>query len=181
MEIMTSIHEIIDRAATDKPAIKPNELSELLVFNSMIIEKGDSVKKSIKFLTNNKNRKRIIDDIRYNERLADLYAQNNQKPKSIECLNEIIAINPSNESTYKALLSTMDLDIKNSDNLGKITDVIDTYLEKKPKINTPLLLLLKIMEPGEEFKTRLVLYMKPMILKGVDSLVNGIKWIYKNQ
>jgi hypothetical protein len=74
---MASIHEIIDEAAAERPAIKLNELSELLVFNSILIEKGDSVKKSIKFLTNNKNRKRIIDDIRYNERLADLYMQNN--------------------------------------------------------------------------------------------------------
>lgn len=88
-----------------KPHLKPHDLNELLLFNSLLIEKGESVKKSIKFLTNNTNRKNIIDDVRYNERLANLYCQNNQKPKAVECLNEVIEINPNNEATYKAVLS----------------------------------------------------------------------------
>ena len=74
---MGSVHDIIETARADpkgKPTFKPNELNELLLFNSLIIEKGDSVKKAIKFLTNAKNRKNIIDDVRYHERLSELYA-----------------------------------------------------------------------------------------------------------
>lgn len=115
---MASVHEIIASAEADtkgKPAFKPNELNELLLFNSLLIEKGENIKKSIKFLTNAKNTKKIIDDIRYNERLASLYCQNNQKPKAIECLNELISMNPNNEATYKSVLEAKDLDINNKD------------------------------------------------------------------
>ena len=76
----------------------------------------------------------------------------------------------------------MDLDISNADHQPKITEVLDAYLEKKPKINTPLLLLLKIMKAdgqNGEFKNRLVKYMRPMVIKGVSSLINGMKWIYE--
>jgi hypothetical protein len=75
----------------------------------------------------------------------------------------------------------MDLDTEIDEHHIKITEVLDAYLEKKPKINTPLILLIKIMKAGEEFKSRLIQYMRPMIIKGVVSLVNGMKWIYKNQ
>ena len=113
-----------------KPALKPHDLNELLLFNSLLIEKGESVKKSIKFLTNSTNRKRIIDDIRYNSRLSSLYCQNNQKPKAIECLNELISINPCNEATYKSILLAQDLDLKNVEHLAQITEVLDGYLAK---------------------------------------------------
>jgi len=33
---------------------------------------------------------------------------------------------------------------------------------------------------GDEFKVRLTKYMRPLIIKGVMSLVNGMKWIYKD-
>jgi hypothetical protein len=60
----------------------------------------------------------------------------------------------------------------------KITEILDDYLAKKPKINTPILFLIKIMKGGEEFRTRLIAYIRPLIIKGVMSLVNGMKWIY---
>ena len=118
MEVAASVQEIIASANADpkgKPAFKPNELNEWLLFNSLLIEKAENIKKSIKFLTNAKNRKNIIDDIRYNERLASLYCQNNQKPKAIECLEEVLSINPNNEATYKSVLEAKDLDINNKD------------------------------------------------------------------
>lgn len=130
MEVMASIHEIIETANRDakgKPAFKPNELNELLLFNSLLIEKAENVKKAIKFLTSAKNRKCIIDDVRYNERLASLYCQNNQKPKAIECLNELIAINPNNEATYKSVLEAKDLDVNNKEHHAQITEVLDAY------------------------------------------------------
>jgi len=78
-EVMASIHDIIEtaeRAMSDgkgKPAFKPHELNELLLFNARLIEKAANVKKAIKFLTSAKNRKNILDDVAYNKRLAGLY------------------------------------------------------------------------------------------------------------
>lgn len=120
-EVMASIHEIIDTAeramipGKTKAAFKPHELNELLLFNALLIEKATNVKKSIKFLTAAKNRKNILDDVAYNERLASLYCQNNQKPKALDCLNELIAINPNNEATYRSVLEAKDLDVNNKE------------------------------------------------------------------
>ena len=50
---MASINEIIQNATTDnkaKPPFKPHELNEILLFNSLLIEKGENTKKAIKFL-----------------------------------------------------------------------------------------------------------------------------------
>lgn len=93
----------------------------MLLFNSVLIEKGENIKKSIKFLTAAKNKKNITDDIGYLERLASLYCQNNQKAKALDCLNELISINPNNEATYKSILEAKDLDIKNVDHHVQIT------------------------------------------------------------
>jgi len=60
------------------------------LFYSLLIEKGENVKKSIKFLTNAKNKKVMTDDVAYLERLASLYCKNNQKPKALDCLNELV-------------------------------------------------------------------------------------------
>lgn len=118
-EVMDSINEIIARTADSDskngPALKPHELNELLLFNSLLLEKGESVKKAIKFLTAAKNRKNIIDDIRYNERLASLYMQNNQKGKAIDCYNDLISYNPNNEKVYLDVLKAKDLDVQNKD------------------------------------------------------------------
>jgi hypothetical protein len=79
MEVMASIHDIIDTAdraivsGKGEAALKPHALNELLLFNSKLIEKAQNVKKAIKFLTAAKNRKNILDDVAYNERLAGLY------------------------------------------------------------------------------------------------------------
>ena len=126
---MGSVHDIIETATRDpragKQAFKPNELNELLLFNSLLIEKAENIKKSIKFLTQAKNRKNIIDDVRYNERLASLYCKNNQKAKALDCLNELISINPNNEATYKTVLEAKDLDVNNKEHHAQITELLD--------------------------------------------------------
>lgn len=58
--------------------------------------------------------------------------------------------------------------------------MLDSYTQKNPKSNTPLLFLIKILDAGDVFKTRLAKYMRPLVIKGVVSLVNGMKWIYRD-
>ena len=83
------------------------------MFNIELVEKLEGSKKAIKFL--NKKKKDILDDIRCNETLASLYVRNNQKPKAIDCLNEVLAINPYNEETYRSLLKASELDAGNKE------------------------------------------------------------------
>ena len=95
-------------------------------------------------------------------------------------MNELIAINPNNEATYKDLLEAKDLDVSNKDHHVQIAEVLDEYTKKSPRVNTPLLYLIKILAAGDVFRTKLIAYMRPMLIKGVVSLINGMKWIYKD-
>lgn len=61
---MISVHDSNDKHAKGccsiKP-LKPFEISELHLLNSQIIEKGESVKKAIKFLTKAGIKSKILD------------------------------------------------------------------------------------------------------------------------
>ena len=73
---MAAAHESNDNCSKGccsiKP-LKPYEMSELHLLNSLIIEKNESIKKAIKFLTKASIKSKILDQIQYNERLAYLY------------------------------------------------------------------------------------------------------------
>jgi N-alpha-acetyltransferase 15/16, NatA auxiliary subunit len=77
-------------------------------------------------------------------------------------------------------LEAKDLDINNKDHHVQIADVLDEYTKKSPRVNTPLLFLIKILGSGDLFRTKLIAYMRPMLIKGVVSLINGMKWIYRD-
>jgi hypothetical protein len=40
--------------------------------------------------------------------------------------------------------------------------------------------LIKILGAGDVFKAKLIAYMRPLLIKGVLSLINGMKWVYKD-
>ena len=44
----------------------------------------------------------------------------------------------------------------------------------------PLLYQIKILNAGDAFKEKLTKYIRPLIIKGVVSLVNEMKWIYND-
>ena len=40
--------------------------------------------------------------------------------------------------------------------------------------------MIKILGAGDVFKAKLITYMRPLLIKGVLSLINGMKWVYKD-
>ena len=92
---------IVQQHEEDSSILKPHELSEIYIFKcNILIEMGD-IKKAIKFMTKKTTEKAIMDDVRKNELLAHLYMQNNQRPKAIECLEQLLRLNSCNTEYYK--------------------------------------------------------------------------------
>ena len=50
-----------------------------------------------------------------------------------------------------------------------------------PKSNSPMRLLLNELEAGEDFKNYMTKYIRPLIVKGVPSVINDMKTLYKDQ
>lgn len=65
--------------------MKPNEICELYLFRTTILEKFEGAKKALKFLT--KQRKWVVDETRYLETVTRLYFANNQKAKGLDSVN----------------------------------------------------------------------------------------------
>lgn len=107
--IFDSIDEIL--GVNPLESLKGNELNELYIFRTTLIEQTDGAKKAIKFIT--KNKKYILDETRYLEIIIKLYLKNNQKSKALESIHDLLKINPCNAEYYKLVFQAKDFDIEN--------------------------------------------------------------------
>ena len=71
--IFESITEILGTNPLE--TLKGNEINELFIFRTNLIEQNDGPKKAIKFIL--KNKKYILDETRYLEMIVKLYLKNN--------------------------------------------------------------------------------------------------------
>ena len=130
----------------DKPHehLKINEVNELYLFKARILEDKGSYKLAIKYIT--KNRQYLTDDCRRNEALARLYEKNNQKPKAINHLEELLRLNSCNQTYYKDILRCLGTSLSDS---GELLEKMKKYEEVLPKSNTHVRLLIDQLPAGE--------------------------------
>ena len=153
-----------------------NELNELSLLRLKIFEESGDIRKGIKFAIKFKHY--IVDDIRRNEALARLYMANNQTKKAIEHLEILVKYNSCNTEYYKQILIANGIDLSKPENSDQINEILSKYEEVQPKSNSHIRLALDLLPAGIEFKTKLIKYMRPMVIKGVPSLINDIKNLY---
>lgn len=77
-------------------------------------------------------------------------------------------------------LECQGIDYKDPANIDKVVEILKGYMDKYPKTTHPLRLILK-WAPADSaiFKDSLVKYLKPLVIKGVPSLINDLKIFYK--
>lgn len=162
---------IVGMYADDKNILKPHEMSEIYLFKvNILVEMGEN-KKAIKFITKKTSEKAIMDDVRKNEILANLYLQNNQRSKAIECLETLLKLNSSNAAYYKQILEAKEA----TGDDEKTAEALKMYEEVLPKSNTHLRLMIDVIHAGPLFKSKLEKFIRPLITKGVPSLINDLK------
>jgi N-alpha-acetyltransferase 15/16, NatA auxiliary subunit len=63
---------------------------------------------------------------------------------------------------------------------NKILEVLSQYEEVLPKSNTHVRLAVDLLPAGPSFKEKLEKFIRPLIIKGVPSLINDMKQLYKD-
>lgn len=103
------------------------------------LEMKGEPKKAIKFLTRKAIWSMLINHVARNEMLARLYMKNNQIPKAIEMLDELVKLNSSCHDYYLDLLKAHGVDLTNTvAHEDKIIEILDGLVELLPRSNTPL-------------------------------------------
>jgi hypothetical protein len=77
-------------------------------------------------------------------------------------------------------LAASDVDITDPANDGKVLEILQKYEEVLPKSNAHKRLAIEIIQPGEIFTTRLTNYLRPLIIKGVPSVINDMRSLYSH-
>ena len=94
--------------------------------------------------------------------------------------------NSSNSDYFRQILAVEGVSLTKGDLVkpeqkAKFLEIMDKYAGMLPKSSTPLRLVIEHLEAGEEFKTRLEKYLRPMLIKGVPSLINELRILYKQE
>jgi len=172
LEIWDSIVEIL--GDDPRSMCKVNELNEIFLFRVKIFVGREDYKKGIKFII--KNKKYIVDDYRRNEALVDLYMRAGQTRKAVECLEELLKLNSCNSKYYKQILHAEGVE----EDQEKIRETLAKYEEVLPKSNTHTRLAIELLDASPEWEEKLAQYMRPMIIKGVPSLINEMRSLYND-
>lgn len=186
MNVYDSIHAMMDDHKNNKDKkdmhLKPYELCEIQILRARCLEMKGEPKKAIKFLTKKSTYSLLINQVARNELLARLYAQNNQNSKAIEMLEELLKLNSCCHNYYLDILKAHGVDLKNpAEHEAKIIEVLEKYEETLPKSDTHLRLQLNLIRhDNAAFKAKLKKYMKPMIVKGVPSVINDLSDFYND-
>ena len=85
-------------------------------------------------------------------------------------------LNSSNKEYYKLLLEAKEIDLNDS---TKVLEVLEEYEKNLPKSNTHVRLCVDLLPAGPEFERKLEQYLRPLLIKGVPSMINELKVLYK--
>lgn len=143
MNVYDSIHAMMEDHKNNKDKkdmhLKPYEVCEIQFLRARCLEMKGEPKKAIKFLTRKTTWSLLINVIARNEMLARLYMQNNQNPKAIEMLDELLKLNSSCHNYFLDLLKANGVDVKKpEEHEAKIIEILEGYEEKLVKSNAPL-------------------------------------------
>ena len=90
-------------------------------------------------------------------------------------------LNSCNSAYYKKILQANGVDITKRESESQILEILQKYEGHLPKSNTHTRLLIDLLPAGPVFESKLISFMKPLLVKGVPSLINDMKIVYKDQ
>lgn len=124
----------------------------------------------------------MIDEVAKNELLARLYFKNNQAPKALACMEFLLNLNSMNVSYFELALKYQGIDVTKPEDAEKMVAALEVYEKKFNKSSTPVRVALnRLSASSPDFKRKLLQYLRPLIIKGVPSVINDLKSFYKNE
>jgi tetratricopeptide (TPR) repeat protein len=181
LEVFDSIVSQTENNKNVKERLKAHEMSEIYLFKGRVLESMGEPKKAIKFLLDKKAEATILDDIAKYEMLARLFMKINQRAKAVQCMERLLKMNSSNKQIYVDILRGKGVNVedqeamKNPETQQKFLDVLQHYREVLPKSNSHLRLIVDCLPASSTFRDHLIQYMRPLVIKGVPSLINDLR------
>mmetsp|Transcript_16311 Transcript_16311/g.25210 ORF Transcript_16311/g.25210 Transcript_16311/m.25210 type:complete len:627 (+) Transcript_16311:395-2275(+) len=184
LEVFGSIENQIETHKDSQ--LKPYEISEIYLFKVKIMEAMGDLKGAVKYLTKKKVSNIILDEFRKNEELARLQIAIGQKVKGIETYEQLLRLNSSSTDYYRAILAAQGIklekgDVVKTEQKEEFLKIMDKYMQVLPKAPTHSRLVVEHLPAGPEFKSFFVKHIRPMLIKGVPSLLNDFRCLYKQE
>jgi hypothetical protein len=98
--------------------------------------------------------------------------------KAVEHLEALLSLNAQNKDYYLQILQASEIDMSNEE---KVVEILNKYEESLPKSNAHVRLALDLISAGPVFEQKLLKYMRPLVIKGVPSLIRALRTLYQDE
>lgn len=166
----------------DKKTFKRHEASEAVLFTCRIYEKLGKNKEALDFLQNHD--KEVVDMVKKEEYLGCFQEALGNHEQAVDHYEALLRLNSANLETYIKLLKAKGVKIPSSicDQMSEseqqlLKQELLFYAEKLPRINAHIRIGLRYLH-GENFAEFLNKYFRPLLIKGVPSVIQEIKEFY---
>jgi len=134
----------------------------------------------------NQNYKFFLDKTQREDMLARICAKKGFTEKAIDHYKNMLEINSCNYDTYYKILKTMGFELfdqygavkkQSADEQKRIKQTLLEYQKIWPRVDAHIRIAMKWVE-GDDFKTLLKQFIRPLLIKGVPSVIQAMKEFY---
>jgi tetratricopeptide (TPR) repeat protein len=133
-----------------------------------------------------KNKKKIVDKCEAYDLEGRLYTALDNEEKSVQAYEALLDLNPANIDTYYKVLNAKGIALTkdanqelSKDEQAKIKETLAEYEAKYPRVGAHMRIAIRHLQ-GEVFSETLRRYTRPMIIKGVPSMLQDLRELYTN-
>ena len=162
--------------------MKPHECSEVVLIAIRSLMAQNKNEEALNFL--NTNKRLIVDTVALNDYLGKIYSNLGNIDKSVEAYEELLQLNSANLDTYKKIITAKGVELPakltvalSEEDQATVKGILDTYIQGFPRVNSHLRIGLRYLQ-GDAFSQYLEKYMRPLIIKGVPSLMMDLRELY---
>ena len=120
-----------------------------------------------------------------NDYKGRLHFKNGNAAKALEAYEDLLMLNSTNLDTYYKIFEVKGVKLpKDSEEIlgdvdqATIKTVLLDYAEKLPRVNSHLRLGIRYLQ-GDDFSEFLARYTRPLLIKGVPSMMRDLKEFYQ--
>ena len=128
---------------------------------------------------------KISDQVAKADHLGRIYQRLGDIEKSVDAYETLLELNAANLDTYKKIIRAKGFELPDNPSKNplsepskeQIKEILDDYRKKFPRISAHLRLGLRYLT-GDSFTEYLETYMRPMLIKGVPSMMMDMREFY---
>ena len=163
-----------------KNTFNSQNITEVLLLAVRCYEAMGKHKEALSFFE--KNKTRIVDMVARHDYSGRLNFKAGNNSKALESYESLLELNTANLETYYKIFEVKGIKLKEGEALSSADQknfkkFVHEYIEKAPKATAHLRLGIRFTT-GDDFSELLAQYVKPLLIKGVPSLMQDLKEFY---